>query len=134
MGLLFVLFYLLAQAGVFERNLRSNGGPSRFLAVCGLRLPAAFFFLALAAYKEKKKKQLLKTGIHVTGTVTSVEQLPYTQWNTSHPYVVRFAYEWDGGQYEGKSGLIWDLPSVKESEEITVYLDEERPKHFAVQL
>ena len=134
MGRLFVLFYLLAQAGVMKMNPRSKGGPSLFLATGGVLLAAAFFLLLLAAYKEKKKKQLLKTGIHVTGTVTSVKQLPYTQWNTSHPYVVRFSYEWDGGQYEGKSGLLWDLPAVKEPEEITVYLDEERPKHSAVQL
>lgn len=134
MGLLFLLFYLLAQAGVMKMKTGSRGNSSIFLAVGCIFLAAAIFFLLLVAFTDKRKKQLLQTGIQVTGTVTSVEQLAYTRWNASCPYVVRFAYEWEGRQYEGASGLLWELPSVKEHDSLAVFLDDKAPKHFAVKL
>lgn len=134
LGVLFVLFGILTQVGVMRMRSGSRGGPEVFFFS-----GSAFFFFSLEPTRTKRKfrppkRRIPKSGMSVPGTVASVEQLSYTRWNTSYPYVIRFTYEWEGVRYKGKSGLIWTPPSVKESDPLSVVIDEENPKNYALEL
>ena len=134
LGVLFVLFGILTQAGVMRMRPGSRGGPEAFFFSGFAFLAAGIFVLFASVLRKRRKKRILKSGMSVPGTVASVEQLSYTRWNTSYPYVIRFTYEWEGVRYKGKSGLIWTPPSVKESDPLSVAIDEENPKNYALEL
>lgn len=134
LGVLFFLIGLLSQANIMKLKSGSHGGPYDFLISGCVFLIIGVFSLLVAAHKEKRKRLLLQTGTSVVGIITSVKQLPFTRWGTSYPYVVHFTYEWDGVQYKGRTGLFWILPSIKESDNKTVYIDLENPKHCELKL
>lgn len=123
LGALFLLIGLLSQAGIMKIKPSSHGGPYEFLILGRVFLLIGAFSLLVATCKERKKRLLLQTGTSVLGMIVSVKQLPFTRWGTSYPYVVYFTYEYEGVQYKGKSGLFWILPSVKEFDKETVYID-----------
>ncbi len=134
LGVVFLLFGILSQAGVMKTEPNSRGNPGVVFPIlaCALLAAGAVLFLT-ASFSEKKRKLLLQTGMPVKGTVVSVKQLPYTRWGTSYPFVVRFAYECDGVQYEGKSRFLWDPPQVREHDAVKVMVDADRPKRCAVE-
>lgn len=108
LGAVFLLFGLLTQAGVMKRAPNSRGDPGVIFPILGCALfMVGAAALLLAILKEKRRELLLQTGTPVTGRIVSVDQLAFTTWGTSHPYVVRFTYEDGGIQYQGKSCLLW---------------------------
>ena len=134
LGAVFVLCWILTQAGIMKMEPGSRGGPEVFFIVGCASLAAGAVAVIAEAFRVRRKKLILQTGMSVTGTVTSVKQLSYTRWNTSYPYVVRFIYEWEGMKYKGKSCLLWTPPSVKENDPLAVFIDEEIPKHCVAKL
>ena len=135
LGAAFLLCGLLSQAGIMRMKPGSQGDPRVVFPIMGCAfLMAGAGTLLMAILKEKSRKLLLQIGTPVTGKVVSVDQLSFTTWGTSHPYVVHFTYENDGMPYHGKSCLLWTLPTVKEDDTVTVMVDEESPKHSALKL
>jgi hypothetical protein len=134
LGASFLLFGILAKAGVMKMKPGSQGDLRGFLILGCAFLAVGVITLPASIFRAKKRELLLQTGTPVPGTVVSVNQLPFTTWGNSHPYVAHFAYEWEGAQYEGKSCLLWTLPSVREHDAVTVLVDMENPKRCVLKL
>lgn len=135
LGAVFVLFGFLSRAGVLKTAPGSHGDPGAVFPIVGCGFLIVGFFSMLAAIqKEKRKAQLLDTGMPVTGEIEAVKQNLFTKWGTYHPYVIYFTYELDGIQYRGKSGLFWTLPPTLEHEKKTVFVDADHPKRCALKL
>jgi hypothetical protein len=80
--------------------LSAGGG---FLAVgAGL---AAVRFATL-----RRRAALLETGLESRGTIVDVAQNRYVRLNGRHPWVVRYRYEAEGDEYQGRETMM-DLPA-----------------------
>ena len=130
----FLLVGLLAQAGIIKRKSSAHGDPRVFLIVGCSLLIVACLFLLIGAYITRKNKLLIQTGTPILGTIISVKQLQFTRFTTSYPYMASFTYRWEGVQYKGKSDLLWTIPSFKESDKMTIYIDVKNPKHSTLKL
>lgn len=130
----FLLIGLLFQNGIMKMKPGAHGDPRMFLiAGCSLLIVACLFLL-MGFYITRKNKLLIQTGTPIVGTIISVKQLRFTRFTTSYPYVVYFTYDWEGVQYKGKSDLLWTIPSFKESDKRTIYIDVKNPKHSTLKL
>lgn len=128
----FLLIGLLSQTGIIKMRTGAHGDP-RILSIAGcFFLIVASLFLLIGVYITRRNEFLMQTGTPILGTIISIKQLHFTRFSSSYPYVVYFTYEWEGVQYKGKSGLLWTIPSFKESDQETIYIDAKNPKHSAL--
>ncbi|CAB1245729.1 protein of unknown function [Ruminococcaceae bacterium BL-4] len=130
----FLLIGLLSQAGIMKMKPGAHSDPRVFAIIGCLFLIVAGLSQFMGAYMVKRDKLLLQTGTPISGTIVSVKQLQFTRFSTSYPYVVYFTYEWEGMQYKGRIGPLWSIPSLKENDNGTIYIDAENPKHSTLKL
>lgn len=130
----FLLIGLLSQAGIMKMKPGAHGDPRVFAIIGCLFLIVAGLSQFMGVHMVKRNKLLLQTGTPISGTIISVKQLQFTRFSTSYPYVVYFTYEWEGMQYKGKIGPLWSIPSIKENDNETIYIDAKNPKHSTLKL
>lgn len=134
LGASFLLIGLLSQAGVMKMKPGAHGDPRVFAITGCLFLIVAGVSQVMGVYMVKRDKLLIQTGTPISGAIVSVKQLRFTRFTTSYPYVVYFTYEWEGVQYKGKMGPLWDIPSLKEHDNRTIYIDSKNPRHSTLKL
>lgn len=129
-----MLIGLLSQTGIMKMKPGAHGDPRVFSIVGCFLLIVAGLSLLIGFYITKKNKLLMQTGTQILATIVSVKQLQYTRFSASYPYVVYYSYEWEGVQFKGKSGLLWNIPSFQEPGKGTIYIDVKNPKHSTLKL
>lgn len=135
LGAVFLLSGILSRAGILKTDPASRGDPGIVFPILGSAFLIVGISSALAArIKEKRKAQLFESGMPVTAEIDAIKQNFFTKWGSSHPYIIYFTYEVDGVPYKGKSGLFWVLPSVREHDHETVFVDMDHPKRYALKL
>lgn len=135
LGAVFLLSGILSRAGILKTDPGSRGDPGVVFPILGGAFLIVGIVSAIAAIrKEKRRTQLLETGMPVAAEIDSVKQNFFTKWGSSHPYVIYFTYEVDGVKYQGKSGLFWTLPSVREHDHETVFVDMGDPNRYVLKL
>ncbi|MDF2632001.1 MAG: hypothetical protein K0Q85_597 [Caproiciproducens sp.] len=135
LGTVFLFSGVLSRMGILHTDPASQGDPKIWFPVLGcILLFLGAIMYAISYRKEKAYKLLLCEGTKTKGHVTAVKQWFFTRVNGSYPYVVYFTYEIEGFSYKGKSHLLWSQPEVREQNIITVYIDSQKPAHYAVDL
>lgn len=130
----FLLIGLLSQAGVMKMKSGVHGDPRLFAIIGCIFLIVAGLSQVMGVYIAKRDKLLIQTGTPISGTIISVKQLHFTRLSTSYPYIVYFTYEWESVQCKGKIGPLWSIPSFKEHDNRTIYIDAKNPKHSTLKL
>ena len=78
----------------------------------------------LVSKKDRSDRELLLNGIPVMGAVEKVYLQKYLQYGKKSPYRVLYTYNYQGHDFHGKSHLLWEKPQVRESDSITVFVNE----------
>lgn len=132
MGPIFLISGIMVQAGLLAVSEHSKGDPAVWFPVLGIGFLLVGTFIALfSVYQSRQREQLLLNGIPLQGIITGVTQLSWMRWGSQSPYVVYFSYEYEGTAYNGKSGLLWNIPIVYPNDNITVCIDSNDASRYA---
>jgi hypothetical protein len=58
----------------------------------------------------RQRARLLEMGMESRGTIVDLVQNPFVRVNRRHPWIVRYRYEVDGYEYQGREAMM-DLPA-----------------------
>lgn len=84
-----------------------------FLCAGGVILPAGILFIVMRLAALRRRARILATGMEVHGAIVDIAQSP-VRINGRHPWVVRYRYEVQGSEYEGRETMM-DLPAGYEA-------------------
>lgn len=135
LGGMFLIFGVLSHMGILSTSPDSVGDPKIWFPIIGGGgLLLGILFLILAKHWENQMKRLLTEGRPVRGQIQKVQYLFWTRSGRQHPYRVYFTYQVAAKQYKGKSFLLWEKPNVHEGDSISVYIEEEYPQKYGVEI
>jgi len=80
-----------------------------FLAVGGVLTTAGVVLVSLCLAAMRRRERLLREGLESRGTIIALAQNRCRRVNSRHPWVVRYRYEVEGRQHEGRESML-DLP------------------------
>ncbi len=80
-----------------------------FLAVGGPIATAGHGLVSLRLGAVRRRERLLREGLESWGTIITLAQNVGVRINGRHPWVVRYRYEVDGQEHEGRESMM-DLP------------------------
>jgi Protein of unknown function (DUF3592) len=80
-----------------------------FLAVGGPIAITGFVLVSLRLAAVRQRARLLREGLQARGTILTLAQNVGVRLNGQHPWVVRYRYEVNGQEHEGRESMM-DLP------------------------
>lgn len=122
MGLLCLIGVLRPTAGSAVQEPGVNG--IIFLSFGTVLFIVQFILKVIVARKNKLRSELLESGTKVNGTVEKVCLQNYTQYGSQSPYIIFYAYTYQGKAYHHKSYLFWDKPDIMERDSVVVYTND----------
>jgi hypothetical protein len=97
-----------------------------FLAVGGALATAGLVLVSLRLAAVRRRESLLRNGLESRGTILVLAQNRRVRVNGRCPWVVRYRYEVDGQEHEGRESMM-DLPDgYQQGAAVTVVYDPTR--------
>lgn len=129
LGIAFVISGVLCYIGIIPPKESSMIQVSSVLGISFGLIGLCFFVAQFALYaltksKNQMRAELLAEGIRLTGVVEKVYLQNYTHYGRTSPYRILYKYSYNGKEYEKKSDLLWEKPSVTKGDAITVYTND----------
>lgn len=122
-------------------NPTKDGQTNAVVGLLFVKQAVIYFFVGLAVavfvyLKDKKRNEILEANYSISGRVTAIRYLRTVKFGSQnqHPFRVKYEYSYNGEEYNARSILYWEKPTLSENDEVKVFIDVENPKYSALGL